>query len=218
VLSTTPQQGYKQETVSYESEPGIRIPGLLVVPDGPGKKPAVLMVSKNAEAEELVKAGNVVFAIRPRGVSEGPQPARRNEFVGDYSSAARAYVMGKTLVGMRAEDIIRAVDYLVSRSDVDAARISAVGEGSLGVPLAHAAVIDKRIGRLTLRHTMASYRAAVDHPIYRGLYDVLVPGVVRKYDMDDLLAALAPRPVTVIKPADHLGRTVRPGAPRPATQ
>jgi hypothetical protein len=56
---------------------------------------------------------------------------------------------------------------------------------------------------------MASYRAAVDHPVYHGLYNVLVPGVVRKYDMDDLLAPLAPRTVTVISPADHLGRPLR---------
>ena len=213
VHSSAAQPGYKLETVSFESEPGIGIPGLLLVPDRAGRKPAVLMVDarpkeKNPDMEDMVKAGYVVFAIRPRGIAE-TAPSRRSEFLGDYSNSARAYVMGKTLVGMRAEDIIRAVDYLASRDDVDGTNIGGFGEGLLGVPLAHAAVIDKRIGRLMLHHTIASYRAAVDHPIYRGLYDVMVPGVVRKYDMDDLLAALAPRAVTVIGPADQLGRTLR---------
>ena len=183
---------------------------------------------QTTELEEMVKAGYVIFAIQPRGAIDTPAAARRNEFLGDYSAAARAYVVGKTLVGMRAEDIIRAVDYLASRDDVDATKIGGLGKGAQGIPLVHAAVIDKRIGRLMLEQTMVSYRAAVDHPIYRGLYDVIVPGVVRKYDIDDLLAAVAPRKVTVISPTDHLGRTLRGqhtwpenvkrDAPRPAAR
>ena len=232
VQSSAARDGYKLEAVSYESEPGIRIPGWLLIPDRAGRKPAVVMVDarppqKNPDMDEMAKGGYVVFAIRPRGVGE-TTPSRRSEFLGDYSNSARAYVMGKTLVGMRAEDIIRAVDYLASRDDVDGTKIGGFGEGLLGVPLAHAAVIDQRIGRLILQRTMTSYRAAVDHPIYRGIYDVLVPGVVRKYDMDDLLAALAPRAVTLINPVDQLGRTLRAPhtwpanvrriAPRPAAQ
>jgi hypothetical protein len=34
------------------------------------------------------------------------------EFFVHYTRSTRAYVVGKTLVGMRAEDVIRAVDYL----------------------------------------------------------------------------------------------------------
>jgi hypothetical protein len=210
--------GYKLDLVSYESEPGIRIPGLLLVPDAPGARPAILVADSrtkqalakpNGDLADLAKAGYVVLAIQPRGVPETPSPPRRVEILGDYGSAARAYVVGKTLVGMRAEDIIRAVDYLVSRPDVDRARIAAFGRGAEGVPLAHAAVLDERIGRLILEHTLASYRSAVDRPVNRGLYDVLVPGVLKKYDIDDLLAALSPRPVTLIDPADPLGRALR---------
>jgi cephalosporin-C deacetylase-like acetyl esterase len=214
VHSSTPHHGYKLDVVSYQSEPGISIRGMLLTPDGPGKRPAVLVVDlrrkdRDSRLEDWAKRGYVVFGISTRGVPDSPPPARRNEFLGDYSAAARAYVMGKTLVGMRAEDIIRAVDYLASRTDVDGTKIGGVGEGAQAVALLHAAVIDKRIARLVLENAMVSYRAAIDHPVYHGLYNVMVPGIVRRYDMDDLLAALAPRTVTVINPADHLGRPLR---------
>ena len=151
----------------------------------------------------------MVFAILPRGVPETNQSPRRAEILGDYFDAARSYVVGKTLVGMRAEDIIRAVDYLASRPDVDRAKISAFGDGALGVPLLHAAVLDHRIARLVLDQTLVSYRLAVDRPVTRGLYDVLVPGVLKKYDLDDLLAAVSPRPVTLVDPADQLGKPLQ---------
>jgi cephalosporin-C deacetylase-like acetyl esterase len=233
VQSSTPHPGYKMDVVSYQSEPGITIRGVLLTPDGAGKKPAVLVVDsrrkeRDSRLDNWATRGYVVLAISTRGVAESPPPPRRNEFLGDYSAAARAYVMGKTLVGMRADDIIRGIDYLASRADVDGTKIGGFGEGAQAVALVHAAVVDKRIARLILQNAMASYRAAVDHPVYRGLYDVMVPGVVRKYDMNDLLAALAPRTVTVISPADHLGRplrgrhtwpeNVKPAAPQPAAR
>ena len=207
------RSGYKLDTVSYESEPGIRIPGLLLTPDGAGRHPAALVVDPRSkqilaraggDLEDLVHAGYVVLAIQPRGVPEAGA-SQRAIILGDYRDAARAYVVGKTLVGMRAEDVIRAVDYLVSRPDVDRAAITAIGQGSLGVPLLHAAVLDTRISRLVLQQTLQSYRMALDHPIDRGLYDVLVPGVLKRYDLPELVTAMKPRPVVLLNPVDQLG-------------
>ncbi len=210
------RSGYRLETVSYESEPGIRIPGVLLTPDGAGRHPAALVVDprpkemlarSGGDLEDLVHAGYLVLAIQPRGIPETAS-SQRVSILGDYKDAARAYVVGKTLVGMRAEDVIRAVDYLVSRPDVDHAAITAVGQGSLGVPLLHAAVLDTRITRLVLQQTLQSYRLAVEHPIDRELYDVLVPGVLKKYDLSDLVASMRPRPVVLVNPVDQLGNPI----------
>jgi hypothetical protein len=207
------RSGYKLETISYESEPGIRIPGVLLTPDAAGRRPAALVVDPRpkemltrpgGDLEDLVHAGYLVLAIQPRGVPE-TAPSQHASILGDYRDAARAYVVGKTLVGMRAEDVIRAVDYLASRPDVDQAAITALGQGPLGVPSLHAAVIDSRISRLVLQQTLQSYRLAIDHPIDREIYDVLVPGVLKKYDLPDLVAAMRPRPVVLLNPVDQVG-------------
>jgi cephalosporin-C deacetylase-like acetyl esterase len=216
IHNTYSRAGYKLEVVSYESETGIQIPGLILSPASPGRRAAVLVADsrdKNTIAapggdlEDLANAGYVVFAVQPRGMPETRQ--RRSGFLGDYGDAARAYVVGKTLVGMRAEDLIHAVDYLCSRSDVDRAKIIGFGQGSLGVPLLHAALLDNRMARIVLQETLASYRLAVDQPIHRDLYDVLIPGVLKKYDLPEVVAALAPRPVVLLNPVDQLGRPLR---------
>ncbi len=207
------RDGYRADVVSLRPERGIRLAGVLLVPDAAGRKPAVLVADSRAkqvtareggELEVLVKAGHVVFVVQPRGVSEEASAQPRSG-MGDQTTYALAEVVGKTVVGMRAEDLIRAVDYLASRDDVDAGRISGFGQGALGVPMLHAAVLDERISRLVLQETPALYRLFIDNPMYRDVYEVGITGVLRQYDLDDLLVALSPRPVMVLNPADALG-------------
>ena len=220
VHNTYARPGYKLDVVSYEPEAGIGIPGLLLTPNAGGRHSVVLVVDSRSkqtmaraggDLEDLVNAGHVVLAIQPRGIPESPQRSRGVGILGDYRDAARAYLVGKTLVGMRAEDIIRAVDYLCSRQDVNRAAINAIGQGELGVALLHAALIDTRISRLVLEGTPTSYRAAVDHPVTREVYDVLIPGVLKKYDLPELVAALKPRPVLLLNPVDQLGKPLEAG-------
>ncbi|HYM09998.1 MAG TPA: acetylxylan esterase [Bryobacterales bacterium] len=212
------RSGYRLDVISYEPERGIQIPGVMLAPNAPGRKPAALvidsrpleaMAAPGGDLEELAKAGFLVLASEPRGVPESGAPRPRSALLGDYQTAYRAFVVGKTLVGMRAEDIIRAIDLLTSRQDIDRSKIMALGHGVSGVPLLHAAILDDRIGRVILENTLASYRDAIDRPIHRNLDEVAIPGVLRRYDLGDLLLALSPRPVTVLNPVDALGKPVR---------
>jgi hypothetical protein len=45
--------------------------------------------------------------------------------------------------------------------------------------------------------------------LHRGLYDVAIPGVLRRYDLDHILGALGPTPVTVLNPVDAYGNPLR---------
>jgi hypothetical protein len=164
-----------------------------------------------------VTSGYLVFVIQPRGVPETP-PAASSSLISDYELAFRAAVVGRTLLGMRTEDVMRAVDYLVSRPDVDRTRIDGFGQGTLGVVMLHAAILDERIQRIFLQDTLALYRLAVERPIHRGIHEQSPAGVLRKYDLDDLLAALSPRRVTIINPVDALGQPLRLAEFRKETQ
>jgi hypothetical protein len=70
----------------------------------------------------------------------------------------------------------------------------------------HAAALDRRIARVITQESPALLRLGVERPIHRHIYEVAVPGMLTKYDLDDLLRMIAPRPVTVINPVDLLGR------------
>ena len=214
VHGSAERRGYRLDVVSIETEKGIRLPGLLAVPDAPGSKPAAVLADARSKAmqadgdlDALARAGYVVLAIQPRGIPETPPAGTR--FVSGQSTAALASINGKTLVGMRAEDIIRAVDYLAARPDVDHARIAGLGRGILGPPMLHAAVLDERIGQVVLQDSLTAYRMVADRPIHRDLYETGLYGVLRKYDLDDLMAALGSRAVTVLNPVDPLGLPVR---------
>ena len=209
--------GYRIEKLVYESEPEIVVPSLLFVPQGGGRRPAAIFVdgrgkSGSREAmEALAKAGTVVLAIDARGFGETRTAGDSNgsdwpRYFGDYESAMTALLLGKTLVGMRAVDISRGVDLLAARPDVDPGRIEGHGIEGGAIPLLHAAVLDPRIGKLTLRRMIGSYESVVRRRIHRGVFESVVPGVLRIYDLPELVAAVAPRTVALIEPVDPLGQ------------
>lgn len=119
-----------------------------------------------------------------------------------YEETLRACLVGKTLVGVRADDVIAAIDWLASQPDVDPAQIAARGIGPMGIVLLHAAVLDPRIRSVAIVHTLTTFRTAFDDPAPRNLAESVIPGVLQHYDLDDLVAALFPRTVTVTNPVD----------------
>ncbi len=214
------RSGYGIEKLIYETEPGITVPALLFVPDtGASRKPAILYVhgrGKSAaapDAAQLVAAGFVVLAIDQRGAGETAfsTPDLGSDFprwFGDYASAMRALLIGRTLVGMRAADIVRAADLLAADPRVAADRIYGFGRDAGAVPLLHAAAFDPRIKKLALEGMLLSYESVVNNRIHRNVFENVIPGVLRHYDLPDLVAAVAPRPVEIVNAVDPLGQRV----------
>ena len=216
-LGTVQRDGYRIEKLVYESEPGIEIPAALAIPDAPaGRKPAAIVVhgggksAARTEIEALVRSGMVVLAIDARGWGE-TRPAAATKgadwtrYFGDYDSAMTALLLDKPLVGQRVTDILRGLDLLVGRPEVDAARICGVGVHAGGVPVLHAAVLDDRIRKVALERTLAAYGCVVRHRIHRGVFENVIFGVLKAYDLPDLAATLAPRTLWLIDPANPLG-------------
>ena len=121
----------------------------------------------------------------------------------------RAIVVGRTLVGLRVDDTIRAVDWLVSRPDVDPAAITVYGTGAQGMVALHAAALDSRIAHVVAERSLISYRTALAAGLHRNLSEVLIPNVLLHYDTPDLIAAIHPRRVTLINPANAMEQPMR---------
>jgi len=213
---TISRSGYHIEKLTYESEPGITIPSLLFVPDGGhSKKAAVLMVSGDGkaasapEAERLVTSGMVVLSIDARGFGETANPdvtsMEFGHYFGDYKDAMTALLIGKTMVGMRALDITRGVDLLSARQGIDRDKIYVYGQKGGSVPALYAAVLDRRIRKLVLEDMLLSYDSVVENKIHRQIFENVVPGALKFYDLPDLVATLAPREVSIVSGTDPLG-------------
>jgi hypothetical protein len=128
----------------------------------------------------------------------------------------RAVVVGRTLVGLRVDDTIRAIDWLASRPDVDPAAITVYGTGAQGLVALHAAALDPRIAHVVAERSLVSYRTALEAGLHRNLSEVLIPDVLRHYDTPDLVAAIHPRPVTLINPVNAMGQPMRASLARAA--
>ncbi len=204
------------ERLTYESEPGISIPSLVFVPNSPAaRRPSIIFASADgkasaaAEAEELAAAGYLVLVPDLRGFGETAPAADHDYFsrnFGDYEHATTALVIGKTMPGMRAMDIVRAVDVLRGRDDVEAARLGVVGRGSAATAALYAALFDDRISRVALDRMLVSYEMVVNERIHQGLADQIVPSALNHFDLPDVIAALAPRRVAVANAVNPLGQ------------
>jgi cephalosporin-C deacetylase-like acetyl esterase len=196
----------KSGPIAFPSEGGLDLEADLAVPTDAGQHPAILLVvpksidgsdaiarANKAKFDALAAQGNVVLAVTPRPSPPGTEEMKAPVLGPFYLLSLRADLVGRTLVGLRADDVIRAIDYLSSRADVDAARISARASGHMGLVLLHAGVLDRRIHHIDVDHVLSSYRSLLDAPLPTGAPEDVIPGVLLHYDIPDLERALKPR-------------------------
>jgi acetyl esterase/lipase len=207
--------GGEGDRITLHPEPGIDLQGELAVPGSAGKHAAVLLLTNavsapldsaehkelTAELMRLAKAGNVVLAMTPRPSPPGIEETKAPILGVFYLSELRAELVGKTLMGMRIDDTICALNFLAAHAEVDAKKITAEASGHLGLVLLHAAVLDQRLLHITIDHSLSSYRSLVEAPMPVGAPEDILPGVLRQYDLPDLVKALGSR-VTVNDPLD----------------
>jgi dienelactone hydrolase len=165
VTGVIKRDGYRIEKIVFESFPGFYVTGCLYVP-GKIKKnaPAVLnVIGHNQEAfrnplyqvinYNLVKKGIIVFAIDPPGQGEHVQywdPAVKFSLAG-YSVLEHCYFGNQCfLSGFNCAryfiwDGMRAIDYLVSRKDVDPERLGVTGFSGGGTVTSYLGAYDDRI-------------------------------------------------------------------------
>lgn len=209
VVDESKIEGIVVQRVALTSEPGVEIEGSLLLPGGVGSRPALVYVNTSLEAPAAVqaaKAGNVVLVLRPRGY---PSAREVRPFAGDWITNMRAMMIGRNLPGMRALDVLRGVDLLAARNDVDAARMGVYGADVAGVWALMAASLDQRIAKVWLDRTPYSLRAALDAPVHRNLHDAVLPGFALRWDLSDMVSAIAPRELVWTDPVDWM-RAVAP--------
>ncbi|MGO8817392.1 MAG: acetylxylan esterase [Terriglobia bacterium] len=202
--------------IKFAVESGVEIEGSLYVPASPGgRKPAVLMVEDSGPyfqaatteslASRMAKKGRVVLTLEPR---DSPGENTHAPFVGNWITNSRANQIGLNLPAMRAHDILRGIDLLAARSDVDPASIHATARGVKGIWLLLAAAADPRIGKVWLDRTPCSLRAALQNTLNMNLFDAVIPGFALHWDLDDLTKAMGARPVMWTDPANWMNRIV----------
>ena len=159
--------------------------------------------NQDSLAHSLVKEGYSVLLMDLPGIGNmGPGYMKGDSFIDStsYNQWFAAVLAGKSNVGLRAEDIIRVVNF--ARNDPEKfTTISALAIGSLGSELLHAAVFEPDIKNICLIRPFLSYSDIASTRLYKPEFiPFTVPGAIGEYDLPDLIARISPRKVLIIGP------------------
>ncbi len=215
---TLDRDGYRIERITLHTAPGITVPALVFVPGGgPARPPAVLYVHGSGKAadaapggdvEALVRSGRVVLALDPRGIGESRPTSAAGGYDPAWQMLQRALLVDRTVVGMQVEDLLAAWSFLESRDDVDPAGIAVVGKGHGGLLALVLAALQPKVQKVAVEGTVLSYLEIARARYHEGLTAAFVPGVLGDFDLSDLGAALAPRPLWIVDPRTPTGALV----------
>jgi dienelactone hydrolase len=234
-----PVDGLAKYHLSFQADATERVPGYLVLPDAAkfkGRRPAVIVLHGTGGNKdggevahlvlELAKAGFIGVAIDGRFHGERTHAGSGSA---EYNVAiTRAFVRGEghPFYYDTVWDVMRLIDYLSTRNDVDAARIGLTGFSKGGIETYFTAAADPRVAAAVPYLGVQSFRWALENgqwkariatiqggfdaaaasarqspgsvDFVREFYARVVPGIDGEFDGPRMLAAIAPRPLLVV--------------------
>ncbi len=190
---------YVVEKLVFTSLPGVSVTANVYAPKAGGRKsPAVLFPHGHwphgrfqpeiqARAIGLAKLGYIVLTLDKYGYGE-------RKFTGHHE-AFYLLPSGLTLEGLQIWDNMRALDYLLTRADVDPEKIGITGASGGGNQTMYTASLDTRIAAAAPTVSVNTF----DGLFFRGIGCACegTPGVLRFADEWDILSAVAPRPLFI---------------------
>ena len=248
------REGHVEIAFSFAADVQNRVPGILIkaaaTPAGaPGRRPVVVALhgtGGNKESQrkllnELARDGFVAVAIdgRHHGArAKGGSAAKSTEYVAAILEAYRHPGKAYPFFYDTAWDVMRLIDYLETRDDVDAKRVGAIGFSKGGIETYLAAAADPRIAVAVPVIGVQSFRWAIENNAWRSrietvqmafdtaareadvaapnaefvraFYDRVAPGIYGRFDGPAMVPLIAPRPLLMIN-GDIDPRTPAPG-------
>jgi dienelactone hydrolase len=211
--------------VHYESPDGDLIPAYLLVPQGAGPFPAVLVHHQHNGERHLGKsevcglAGNPLQAFGPALAERGfvvlapdsicfedrrrqmrgvePDPRSGTDWLQHFNEMAYRLLSGDLLMRKVLADSAVAVSFLCSLDQVDPGRIGILGHSYGGNTVLFHAALDERLRFACSSGAASSYaRKTADNT---GIEEAeIIPGFAQRWDIDDLVACIAPRPLLIV--------------------
>lgn len=193
---------YRIQKLALQRDDQIPLPALLFLPRAlKGEHATTILADSRGKAveakpggmiEKLLADGQVVLSIDLRGFGETTEPLSKVIYVqGDHRAAMWSLHLGKTLLGQRVEEVLMALDFLLTHPRVNAREIHLVGVRQAGPVALHAAALDPRFASVTLKDSIRSWMDEVmANPRDITAISHIVPGALALYDLPDLASML----------------------------
>jgi hypothetical protein len=223
-ITSSERDGYRFEKLAFDNGAGATVYGYLLVPPGrvePG--PAILYLHhygggfRRGKEElfhpeplplppgpALVAAGCTVLAIdayaHGQRQQQGPAGERESGAETELALFKQFLWQGRTLWGMMVRDDALALDYLLTRPEVDPRRVGVVGANMGATRARWLAALDDRLAVTVTIACLTHYQSLIrrgalnGHNIYYYLPNVLREGI----DMEAVVGLIAPRPLLTL--------------------
>ncbi len=218
ITGTIQKEKFRLEKIVFESQPGFYVTAALFIPENlKGKTAGIIFTSGHAQEAfrwpdyqrvciNLAEKGFVVLAFDPIGQGERVQyfhPELQKSLVGDavfeHSYVGeQCFLNGSSMARYMIWDGIRAVDYLLTRNEVDPARIGITGHSGGGTQAAYIAAFDERILAVAPECYLTNLRSLWEGIGPQDAEQSFYHGVASGLDMADLLEVRAPKPAMQI--------------------
>jgi dienelactone hydrolase len=196
------REGYSVEMHALHGEGEYIIPLLLFIPNSGSKFSSVIYLnpkgkitdaSPGGEIENLVKKGYIVAAPDVLGIGE------------TAGSGRVAMLIGRSVVGIQAGDVVRVAKFLKTRSEVNSEKIAGLAIDEMGPTLLHAAAFYPAIQSISLVGSPISWSSMVMNKFYDPVFfGNAVAGALTGYDLPDLIGAISPRKVILVDLKDQM--------------
>lgn len=220
ITKTIIKDRLKVEHIVFESQPGFFVTSSLFIPSSlkkGNKAPAIIYCSGHTNQGyrhpvyqqailNLVDKGFIVFAFDPLDQGERWEyydPKTNTSIIGERDEehsymGAQLFLSGSSLAKYMLWDGIRALDYLVTRKEVDIARIGITGRSGGGTQSAYIAAMDDRIFAAAPGNYITNFKRLIASSgpqcAEQDPFQIIKQGL----DIPDFLIVRAPKPTLVM--------------------
>lgn len=224
LLETRDFPGYRREKFVLTTRPGVSILVYQLTPRSAGaKSPAVICIPGHGRgvddivgvdqegrdrtnkpgyqhdfAIQAAESGLVAVAIEPMGFGCRRDAVTKARGLGASAcqpSAGAALLFGETMIGWRVWDLMRVIDWMETRPEIDSGKIGCMGISGGGTITLFGAALEPRIRVAYVSGYLNTFRDSIlslSHCI-----DNYVPGILQWAEMYDVAGLIAPRPLFV---------------------
>jgi dienelactone hydrolase len=223
-LETLEFFGDTREKIVFDSRPGVSVLAYLLLPEK-AKRPAPVMIcvpghgrgvddivgidERGAErtdkagyqhdfAIQVAEAGMAAVAIEPMGFGCRRDPVNARQGLGRKACdpvSGGALMLGHTMIGWRVWDVMRTIDYIATRPELDQTRVGCMGISGGGTVTVFSSALDTRIRAALVSGYLNTFRDSIGSIVHCS--DNYVPGILNWAEMHDVAGLIAPRPLFV---------------------
>lgn len=221
LLERVERKDHIQERIEFGTVSGFRVPAYVLIPKGKKERSTAVLAlhghgygsrqisgmhadgtentgepdSHGNYALELVRRGFIVMVPEIIGFGDRRLAEElKDGKVGNSSCQALAshlMLYGISLAGLRVHEAQRAIDYLLTREDVEGDSVGCFGFSGGALVASYAAALDERVKATVLCAFANTFKGSIMH--LRHCIDNYLPSALAYAELPDLIGLIAPR-------------------------